>query len=154
MANLWRHDGREWIPQPLADAPSILRASVGFGGAWMLLGRAGADLVVNGEPVRLGMVALRDRDEIRLADGSRLFFSAEESACVVPLLEAPPGLRCARCQRVFAASVSVVRCPGEGCGLVHHETPELPCWSYDERCAVCPQATVLDGSWRWTPEAV
>ena len=43
-----------------------------------------------------------------------------------------------------------VVCPG--CEVLHHESPERRCWTYAERCVLCPQATDLDGGLRWTPE--
>ncbi len=161
MGQLWRHDGRAWQAHPLtndasvvAGGPVVLSTGTAADGTWLLLAPVDAGIAVNGEIVRLGLVALRDRDEIRLGSGERLYFAAEDAPVVVPLIASAPGLRCARCRRLLSVGEPIVRCPGTGCGLVHHETVELPCWSYDACCAVCAQPTAFDPAERWTPEAL
>jgi len=105
---------------------------------------------VNGEPVVLGMRVLKDRDEVRLPDGARLYFSAERLAEVAAMPAGSRPVSCARCHRPIEPGNAAVQCPG--CNTWHHQTDELPCWLYDERCALCPQATALDASLNWSPE--
>lgn len=134
MGQLWRHDGRGWHARALTNdaslvpgGPVVFPSGTAADGTWLLLAPVDAGIAVNGELVRLGLVALRDRDEIRLGSGERLYFAAEDAPVVVPLIAPAPGLRCARCRRLLVVGEPIVRCPDTGCGLVHHETAELPC---------------------------
>jgi hypothetical protein len=167
MALLWRRDASGWTPTALpspacglgcgddSTAPTLLRADAGSPDAtWLLLTPPTAPVAVNGHPSHAGLVALRDRDEIRLADGTRLFFSTQEIATVEPFTATSTNLRCPRCRRPFVATDLIVRCPGPGCGVIHHQTDDLPCWTYTDRCAVCPRSTALDAEQRWTPEGL
>jgi hypothetical protein len=103
-------------------------------------------------------VILSDRDELRWpvahdASGAAphpLFFSTERLAAVAPY---PAGDRrgsCPRCKQLLTVGDAAVRCPS--CGLWHHATDELPCWTYGEHCAACQQVTSLDAGFQWTPE--
>ncbi len=152
MAHLWRRDADCWRSFPAADDPMILRSGGATGGVWLLLASPDAGLAVNGEPVRLGLAVLQDRDEILCADGERVYFACDDVPVPAPLASADPGLRCARCQRVVEAGDIVVRCPRAECGLVHHENETLQCWTYDT-CAGCARSTALDAE-RWTPDAL
>ena len=118
-------------------------------GAWVLVA-GDARVSVNGSPARIGMVALADRDAIRLADGRLLFFSTETLARVEPFPATGPRGFCPRCRQAIASGTASVRCPA--CGIWHHASDEFPCWTYDPRCAACPQLTALDAGFRWTPE--
>jgi len=114
-------------------------------GLWVLTAAAAAR--VNGTPVFGGLRALRDRDEIRF--GARhLFFSTEELPRVVPFAGAAEPVPCGRCRQPLAPGVASVRCR---CGVWHHQTDDLPCWTYASHCALCDQTTALDGSYRWSP---
>jgi hypothetical protein len=119
------------------------------GPGWALLAGGDARLLLNGEPVVLGLAQLRHRDELRLDGGGPLYFSTERLAAVEAYAreDAP---RCPRCAQPIARGEPVVRCPA--CGVLHHELPGRNCWTYIERCALCPQATALDGELAWTPE--
>jgi hypothetical protein len=174
MAHLWRISvERSWVPVALdaavfAIGQSGLRsATCGMAAlegavlrrigadphaSWTLLVPAGAAVRVNGSPVPLGIVSLADRDEIRVMPGSPLFFSTETLAAVVPYPEDGPLGFCPRCQQPIAAGTPAVSCPG--CGLWHHASEGLPCWTYGEQCAACQQLTALDAGFRWTPEEV
>ncbi len=117
---------------------------------WVLLLREGTDLRVNGMPVLGGLRVLRDRDEIAVG-GSRLYFSTERLARVDPF----PGIEervvaCPRCKQPIQPHTPSVRCPG--CGLWHHQTEDLPCWTYSAVCSMCNQKTDLDAGFSWTPE--
>ena len=118
--------------------------------AWVLLVPARAPVRVNGAPAPLGIVALADRDEIRVVPGWRMFFSTERLASVA--LYPTSGQRgfCPRCRQSIDPGALAVACPG--CGLWHHQSDALACWTYADRCAACAQATALDAGFRWTPE--
>ena len=174
MAHLWALDDRTgWQPilldgqaftldegRPLCVADLTIAARAGAsiairrideasGAIWTLLTGPAAHVLINGNPVRHGIVVLADRDEIRLGR-SALFFSTEAPARVVAFpVDVARGC-CPRCQQPVAQGEPAVKCPG--CGLWHHASDELPCWSYADRCAVCPQHTRLDGALQWTPE--
>jgi hypothetical protein len=117
---------------------------------WALLAGPASTVRINGRRVDAGIAVLRDRDEIRVAASAPLFFSSERLASVS--LFPDDGTRgfCPRCKQAIAAGSNAVRCPG--CGIWHHASEELPCWTYAERCAACPQPTALDHGFRWTPE--
>ena len=162
MAHLWmrEHGTREWSQEALRSdthdpvrAPAACCASpIGalvhtVGEAWVLI--ASEDVAVNGRPLLGGMRVLRDRDEIR-AGTRQAFFSTEEIPHVVPFSGAERPVSCARCQQPIASGDASVRCPG--CGVWHHQSSELPCWTYTDRCAVCDQPTSLDADYCWSPE--
>jgi hypothetical protein len=116
-----------------------------IGGLWVLT--AAAAVRVNGTPVFGGLRALRDRDELRI--GRRhLFFSTEELPRVVAFAGAAEPVPCGRCRQPLASGDASVRCR---CGVWHHQTDDLPCWTYASHCALCDQTTALDGSYRWSP---
>jgi len=155
MAHLWQHGSTGWTPLALDDVSFVRGSTAGaFGRTWFLLAAGHAGVAVNGASVRTRIVALVDRDEIRWADGTQLFFTAAEAPIVERLDVPPTALRCPRCRSSFAPGAMVVRCPAPECGAVHHQSDELPCFSYAESCAVCPQPTAFDGEPRWTPEGL
>lgn len=175
MAHLWQHfDADGWQPvalhgdayvldtqtprlsaaqmtgEPAAVAYTRLcRASAGADEDWALLAHPDAGILVNGRAASLGIVILANRDEIRMPEASPLYFSTERLAVAVPY---PAGLQgfCPRCRTALGAGAMAVLCPA--CGLWHHATDDLPCWTYGERCAACAQPTALDAGFRWTPE--
>ena len=58
---------------------------------------------------------------------------------------------CPRCKQALAKGQPSVRCPQ--CGILYHQLSEdLPCWTYSETCALCPQPTDMSAGYRWTPE--
>jgi hypothetical protein len=117
---------------------------------WVLLAREKAEVRVNGTRVLGGLRVLRDRDEIAVG-GSRLYFSTERLARVEPF--AGPEERvvaCPRCKQPMEPGTPSVCCPG--CGLWHHQTEDLPCWTYSAVCSMCSQKTDLDAGFGWTPE--
>ncbi len=178
MAHLWRlmSESGEWTPLPLdgdaftldndgpsrvpellsaRGAPLGLRrvedpARHGGGAAWTLIVGRGAHVLINGSPASLGLVALLDRDELRLARGGPLFFSTETLAQVSPFPASGSRGFCPRCKQPIDAGTPAVRCPG--CGLWHHASDDLPCWTYGAQCSACPQETAVDAGFRWTPE--
>lgn len=143
---------------PLAGAPGsrdvrlLPPGAAGVPASWSLLAGRAASLRVNGHPLVLGIRALRDKDELSIAD-RRWFFSSEELACVSPF----PGLAqpacCPRCKQKLEIGDASVACPL--CHAWHHQTEKFPCWTYDATCALCQlQSTALDAGYSWTPETL
>jgi hypothetical protein len=133
-----------------AAAVLLRRIDDASGPRWALLARPEAHALVNGAPAHLGVVMLSDRDEIRAGSASPLFFSTEAPATVSSFPESGPRGFCPRCKQALQAGAPAVRCPD--CGLWHHESEDLNCWTYAPQCAGCPHDTALDGGFRWTPE--
>jgi hypothetical protein len=121
----------------------------------VLLAAEGAPVRVNGLPLLVGVRVLQDRDEIRVGRADSLFFSTESAARVESFSGTGASVMCPRCKQAIAEASEVVRCPG--CGVVHHQAKDLPCWSGYEAepfatCAMCDQPAALDSGFRWTPE--
>jgi hypothetical protein len=142
-------------PQPRLGVALVRQAA---NDTWILLAEPSAPVYVNGQAVPLGVRILRDRDEIRVGrmQPATLFFSTERMASVEPFPGADRAIHCPRCKTELAVGVPAVRCPNPQCGLWHHQAPgsNLPCWTYDTRCASCDQQTALDAGYRWTPEGL
>jgi hypothetical protein len=120
------------------------------GDVWTLIAHhAGPPVRVNGSPLLLGVRVLRDKDEIRI-QGSRFFFSTESQPHIEPFPGSAKTTFCPRCKEAIEKDSPAVRCPG--CGVWHHQSEDLPCWTYDARCALCDQPSALDAGYRWTPE--
>ncbi|HLJ55666.1 MAG TPA: hypothetical protein VKT77_11555 [Chthonomonadaceae bacterium] len=170
MSHLWVENNQEWCVLPLAEnrvaltadparpvtgalgvnpARGLLLPPAAPGSDWILLCRPGA-CSVNGRPVALGIRALADRDEIVTAPGTRLFFSSESLAAVVPF-EAVRETFCPRCLLAIAHGAPAVRCPQ--CGIAYHEdtAAALACWSYGP-CVNCGHSSEPDAGFRWTPD--
>jgi hypothetical protein len=149
-------DGGRWVAAPLpsdeihlatGDGAAIHRSSGSEGERWVLIGSA--TVSVNALPLLVGLHVLRDRDEIRLGE-MRVFFSTETLAAVAACPAAPEPLKCPRCTQTIDTGAPAVRCPQ--CGVWHHQSERLPCWTYVDTCQLCDQTTALDGTYRWTPE--
>jgi hypothetical protein len=151
------------LDQPLETAddssPVVLRRVPSIADdAWALLAIPGAPIMVNGFPIPHGIVVLNDRDEIRLSTpvdpceepARPIYFSTERLAAVAPYPADGRRASCPRCKQSLTAGAPAVCCPR--CGLFHHATDALPCWTYGEHCAACPHPTALDAGFRWTPE--
>lgn len=172
MAHLWVFDtANEWVArllsgdamsladvtgpcvlsaQPAAEAAAqvLLHRAVDPPDTWAIL-TTEPRLRVNGLPVPLGLAVLEDRDEIRVP-GMTAWFSTEARARVEPFPDATTRGCCPRCKQGIDPATPAVRCPL--CGLWHHASDELPCWTYAATCATCSQDTALDAGFRWTPE--
>jgi hypothetical protein len=155
MAHLWTRESSagEWSPVALiGDAldvsPGMLlrRASV-EPEVWVLVSSSAVH--VNGARLSAGIRILCDRDELR-AGGHRSFFSTESLAKIVPFPGADRPVFCARCKLEIAAGTPAVRCPR--CTVWHHQTEQLPCWTYSPQCAICDQPSALDAGFVWSPE--
>jgi hypothetical protein len=129
-------------------AARLVRAD-GGSRAWALIAPANSDARVNGRAAHGGLCVLADRDEIRSGAAVR-YFSTETLAEVVPFPGAVRPVYCARCRQLLRVGTPAVSCPN--CGMWHCQTDELPCWTYAETCAYCPQPTALDTGFTWTPE--
>ena len=177
MAHLWvRTDAEEWAVLPLeagvftltanpprpvdrsrgeADVLSsvlLVRTDGQQGTAWVLVAGAGSRVSVNGAPLAAGMRVVVDRDEIRVAGTDSLYFSTETLARVEKFSGGEHTLFCPRCKQEIEEGASAVKCPG--CGVWHHQTEELNCWTYSEVCALCAHATSLDAGFQWTPDGL
>jgi hypothetical protein len=174
VAHLWRHvEAVGWQPVALpgdsyalttraprlspAEVPGVptvvahLRrggASVAADDSWVLLTAPAAGVLVNGLGAALGIIVLIDRDEIRVPSESPLYFSTERLAVAVPYPAALQGV-CPRCRTSLEAGTIAVLCPA--CGLWHHASDDLPCWTYADTCAACTHPTALDTGFCWTP---
>jgi hypothetical protein len=169
MAIIWFNDGSEWRSQELGgaavrlsdvgpelssalsdhDAHAVLVAPYAPD-RWVVLAGAETRVRVNGLPMA-GIHVLSDRDEVRVwsSGGLAFFYSSERKASIEPY-EGQSGAVCPRCQQGIGVGDPAVRCPR--CGVWHHETEALGCWTYDARCAVCSDATQLNAPYRWQPE--
>jgi hypothetical protein len=172
MAHVWNTDEAGcWVATPVGDALPLvndavkivaaghaaaatlehayLRRLAGALEAWAIVCPPQSDVRVNGERVPLGLAILSDRDELRVPGQPVRFFSTETIAHVEAFPEDAGGY-CPRCKQPIEPESAVVRCPG--CGLWHHASDDLPCWSYSTTCAGCAHATAMDAGFKWTPE--
>lgn len=172
MAHLWEKRGSDWAVAPLGeeaicvladDGPTIAEGDRRDGvlllragsGQWVLLCDREAGVRVNGGPPVSSIVALRNRDEIIRPAGNtgrlqRYFFSTEGLAQAVPFPDGADEMGCARCGQPLETGDLAVQCPA--CASWHHAGDALPCWQYDDHCAVCDQPTDLEAGYRWVPE--
>ena len=156
MAHLWNiEDEGGWVAAPIDEAFAlvekvILTRLANPPETWALLCPPQSDVRLNGLPVPLGLAVLADRDELRIPGESARFFSTETLARVEACPDTAAHSFCPRCKQAIESGSAAVRCPG--CGLWHHSSDDLPCWSYAPTCAGCSQETALNAGFRWTPE--
>ena len=131
-----------------ADALLVEAGPLGRSG-WHLIASPDVRVAVNGLPLLGGLRVMADRDEIRLENAAPCFFSTELLARVVdmPITDLP--MTCPRCRQRIESATPAVACPA--CSLWHHQSENLPCWTYAPTCALCPQPTPLDAGFLWTP---
>ena len=118
--------------------------------SWVLISGREREVRLNGVPLMLGVRVVADRDEIFVAGVGKLYFSTESLARAASFPGAEQTLYCPRCKQAVEQETQAVRCPQ--CRVWYHHSEDLPCWSYTETCALCPQPTALDAGYRWTPE--
>jgi hypothetical protein len=181
MAHLWIQlsgaVGLRWAAVPLAGQlyrfvaaePYVRRADAPCGPAggelvvhindeatdqWILLVPPKARVTVNGHKALLGSLPLRDRDELRLGNGQRLYFATERLPQVVAFPGAAQAIFCARCRNPIARGSLAVACPA--CGAWCHQTEDLPCWSYPGtmHCPLCDQSNDPEAGFRWSPNGL
>ncbi len=170
MAHLWLKDEADgWAVFPLNGAcfdvsgrlPRAAGTEAGAGALlwsvtasgermWLLLAPRHSGVSVNGLPLAAGIRVLADRDEIRAGAAGLLFFSTEMLARMEAFPGAAQKMFCPRCRLELEKDAQAVQCPA--CGVWHHQTEELPCWTYAGACALCPQPTDLSVGFRWMPE--
>jgi hypothetical protein len=119
---------------------------------WIAIIPAGSQITHNAQPAA-GLRVLAHGDLLAAAHGAAVFFSTEQAPSIETFGQTQ-SVSCPRCKRPIVLGQSVVRCPA--CGVVHHELadPDRNCWTYAEKCALCPQPTALDLGLRWSPEAL
>jgi len=118
--------------------------------AWALITANDSGVRVNSRAVIAGLCVLSDRDEIRLGNGVQYFYSTESLAEVVAFPGAERAVYCARCRELIEKNAPAVCCPG--CAIWYHQSDELPCWTYAEKCNFCSTFTALTSGFTWTPE--
>jgi DNA-directed RNA polymerase subunit RPC12/RpoP len=177
MAHLWiQNKTRKWAVSPLSGLELTLRSivadSIIQGVAadgipedvhliragndnqeeWSILAAMESGVTVNGIPLLLGLQVLKDRDEIRWDQDGSAFYSSEELAAIVDFPTEDRKIFCPRCKQQIAPETPAVRCPR--CGIWHHQSEQLPCYTYADKCAVCSRETNLDGGYDWIPEEI
>lgn len=135
-----------------ADGPRVARRQGPEGESWVLMAGTKGCVRVNGLPLVLGLQVLADRDEVLLDGSARLFFSTEQLARVESAPQTQNRIFCPRCKQAIDRGSPAVKCPQ--CGGWHHQSEELPCWTYSKNCALCDQSTELQAGYRWTPEEI
>ncbi len=118
--------------------------------SWALIVSPGFAVRVNGRAPAAGLCVLADRDEIRVGAAEQYFFSTESLAAVEAFPGAERTMYCGRCSQRMEPGAPAVRCPG--CGVWFHQSPDLPCWTYAQKCAFCDTGTSLDAGFTWIPE--
>jgi len=113
---------------------------------WSLVVPSAARIVHNGEAVTSGLRVLAHGDWIRMGRTS-LFFSMDVRA-EPAAFEGPQSVQCPRCRDDIQVGQAAVCCPG--CGVWHHQWPDLPCWRYAPTCSACEQTTGEDDH-LWSP---
>lgn len=180
MASLWMRDQSEWALAPLCGeltyalthdpaAPvriqktkqieaesAVLRPwQCGDQQKWVALGSSrSAGIYINSFAISgPGIHVMKDRDEILLSDGRRLFFTTERLPRIEPFPGSDRPVNCARCKKPINKGMEAVCCPNPSCAAWHHNTEKLSCWQYSPQCALCDQQTRLENAkYAWSPE--
>ena len=172
MAHFWAWRDQQWTVEPLErdcesldtryppdrshrygerspdrEAVALMRIEGTNTEVWILMSGPDADVRINGRWVAGGIRVLCDRDEI-VVRGTRRYFSTETLARIEPF-DAERTVSCPRCRQTIDPEAPAVRCPR--CKVWHHQSDELPCWTYADTCAMCPQPTDLAAGYLWTP---
>jgi hypothetical protein len=164
MPHLWIEQDSEWCVFPLSRdelplaviptgpaPPGVLfRSRSATKEDWHLLANQETGITLNGLGLLGDFRALADRDEIRIPGTGSVFFSTERLAAVEALPASAGDLCCPRCRQAVLPDTPAVCCPS--CGVWHHGSEALPCWTYAPGCAMCGQATAMDAGYQWTPE--
>ena len=137
-----------------AGGELLVRNDQEVAGQWLLFAPPESRLRVNGHKPVLGVLALRDRDELRLGTGQRLYLATER----LPQIVAFPGTAqetiCPRCWKRIEQGMPAVHCPN--CGIWCHQLKDRPCWHYEgaTTCPRCSQSNAADAGYRWWPEGL
>ena len=121
---------------------------------WLLFTGATAAVWVDGAPQSLGIYHLADGQEILVKGAGVVVLTTEKLPRITALPDSGTEVICPRCKTEIDPGTDAVRCPT--CGIWHHEREDLPCWTYEHstHCAMCAQATALDGGLRRIPEGL
>jgi hypothetical protein len=130
----------------------LQRISTAPAEVWVLLVPLRVSIHVGGCRVRIGVRVLADRDSIQFAGAEPVFLTTEEPASVVDFPGAESGQYCPRCKLALDKGCASVLCPA--CGNIHHQSTDMPCWTYAAGCAVCGNDTSLDQGFSWSPEVL
>ncbi|MDQ2974753.1 MAG: hypothetical protein M3R69_04975 [Acidobacteriota bacterium] len=173
MAHLWiRNAEEQWAVLPLdadaftfaenpprpvrsvrdemASSVMLLKNAQAGAASWVLIAGAKSGVRVNGMGLLLGVRVVADRDEICVKGVGTCFFSTESLAAIRAFPGAEHQIYCPRCRQGIEKESTAVQCPQ--CNVWYHQSEDLPCWTYAERCALCPQTTDPEAGYRWTPE--
>lgn len=170
MAHLWMQSTKGWVaekldaaqfdlaPMQTGDGQSatsegvaqLMRTDTDGSRVWALVASGNSDVRVNGRALLAGLCVLADRDEIRTRGGVQYFFSTETVAKVMKFPGSDRPVFCGRCRQQIDVGSPAACCPI--CCVWYNQSSDLPCWTYDEKCAFCGHATALDAGFAWTPE--
>lgn len=117
---------------------------------WVLQSGEREKIRVNGLPLVADIQVLENLDELRTKGTGRFYFSTERTPRVEAFQGRAAATPCARCRSTISQGEPTVQCPK--CKTWHHESTDMPCWSYSEKCSLCDEETSLDKGLRWTPE--
>jgi len=167
MARLLIHHNTEWnifslqndlsaislgevVPEARNSAPTLVRKADDDQVQWALLARPDEEPGhVNGDPVLLGIRALHDRDAIQFGASERIYFSTDSAPVVEPYAAGKTPVACARCGTLIR-DLSV-KCPK--CAAIFHQSPDLPCFTYDDHC-ICGHPTAMNDDNCWHPDEI
>ncbi len=130
----------------------IVRQECRQSDTWILQSHETERIRVNGLPLVAGIRVLEDRDEILTRETGRIFFSTERAPKVEPFPGREEPTPCPRCKGTIFKGELSVKCPK--CRTWFHQRPDMGCWGYTDKCALCDQLTRLDACFRWTPESL
>lgn len=121
---------------------------------WLLFAGAAASVWIDGMPQGLGIYHLADGQEILVKGAGVVVLSTERLPRRDVLPDSGTEVFCPRCKSEIEPGTEAVQCPA--CGFWHHERDDLPCWTYEHstHCAMCAQATALDGAFTRLPEGL
>ena len=170
----FRDNDRQWLVVPLTDnslniesvPPKRLKArrsktakerevvltaiaGDGLDTSWAVVWGRSKKINVNGLRMATGIRVLSHGDEIKVGNNPPLYFSTEVLARIETFEGSEEPVVCPRCKQVIEPGAAIVRCPG--CSVIHHETSELNCWTFADKCAMCDYPTGLDEGFQWVP---
>ena len=126
---------------------------------WHLYAAEGARVLVNGEPLGLGMRVLRNHDQIQIGRSGPMIFATERVASIQPFPGADRPVSCPRCGLTIEPGRASVSCPH--CGVWHHQVVapddlerDRQCWTYADTCASCAHQRPADDGFGWSPEGL
>lgn len=121
---------------------------------WLLFSDESSAVWVNGAPQTLGIYHLADGQEVLVKGAGVVVLTTEKTPQITTLPGSETDVICPRCKTEIDPGSEAVKCPS--CGIWHHERDDLPCWTYEHstQCAMCEQATDLEGGLQRIPEGL